>query len=175
MLFVGVCAVRKGLHFALEAWLRSPAHRNGTFMIAGEFLPAYAAKLSTLLSHPSVKALGHRNDVPELMRQSDILVLPSLEEGSPLVCAEAIGSGCVPVVSRACNGSCRHMENALVHDIGDVEMLTRHITMLYEDPPLLGRLRRAALDSAPKLTWAAAGLRLRDVYHEVIADFRNGR
>ncbi|RYD79345.1 MAG: glycosyl transferase family 1, partial [Verrucomicrobiaceae bacterium] len=35
MLFVGVCAVRKGVHFALEAWLASPAHRNGTFLIAG--------------------------------------------------------------------------------------------------------------------------------------------
>ncbi len=30
MLFVGVCAVRKGLHFALEAWLKSPASRDGT-------------------------------------------------------------------------------------------------------------------------------------------------
>jgi len=25
VLFVGVCAVRKGVHFALEAWLQSPA------------------------------------------------------------------------------------------------------------------------------------------------------
>ena len=34
-----------------------------------------------MLAHPSVKVLGHRNDVPELMRKSDILVLPSIEEG----------------------------------------------------------------------------------------------
>ena len=75
MLFVGVCAVRKGLHFALEAWLQSPASATGTFMIAGEFLPAYREKLAPMLAHRSVKVLGHRNDVPELMRQSDILVL----------------------------------------------------------------------------------------------------
>jgi len=50
MLFVGVCAVRKGVHYALEAWLQSPAHREGTFMIAGEFLPAYAEKLAPMLS-----------------------------------------------------------------------------------------------------------------------------
>ena len=36
MLFVGVAAVRKGLHYALEAWLRSPAHEHGVFVIAGE-------------------------------------------------------------------------------------------------------------------------------------------
>ena len=68
MLFVGVCAVRKGVHYALEAWLRSPASKDGTFLIAGEFLAAYQEKLEQMLSHPSVKVLGHRNDVSELMR-----------------------------------------------------------------------------------------------------------
>ena len=66
MLFVGVCAVRKGVHYALEAWLRSPASKDGTFLIAGEFLPAYQEKLASMLAHPSVRVLGHRNDVPEL-------------------------------------------------------------------------------------------------------------
>ena len=28
MLFVGVCAVRKGVHYALEAWLKSPASKT---------------------------------------------------------------------------------------------------------------------------------------------------
>ena len=96
VLFVGVCAVRKGLHFALEAWLRSEASRYGMFSIAGDFLPAYKNRLSTMLAHPSVRVLGQRRDIPELMRRSDILVLPSIEEGFGLVVAEAIGSGCVP-------------------------------------------------------------------------------
>ena len=170
MLFVGVCAVRKGLHYALQAWLSSPAHHAGRFLIAGEFLPEYARKLSGMLSHPSVEVLGHRNDVPELMRNSDVLVLPSVEEGSPLVCADAIGSGCVPIVSEACNGSCRHLENALVQAIGDVEKLTEHITLLYQDRALLNRLRSAALESASTITWAAAGSRLRDIYRDVIGD-----
>jgi glycosyltransferase involved in cell wall biosynthesis len=101
MLFVGVCAVRKGLHFALEAWLKSPASKDGTFLIAGEFLPAYKEKLALMLAHPSVKTLGHRRDVPELMRKADILVLPSIEEGFGLVCTDAMGSLCVPLVSEA--------------------------------------------------------------------------
>ena len=89
VLFVGVCAVRKGLHFALEAWLRSEASRYGMFSIAGDFLPAYKNRLSTMLAHPSVRVLGQRRDIPELMRRSDILVLPSIEEGFGLVVAEA--------------------------------------------------------------------------------------
>jgi len=169
MLFVGVCAVRKGVHFALEAWLRSPAHRDGTFLIAGEFLPAYAEKLSSMLSHPSVRVLGHRTDVPELMRTSDLLVLPSIEEGFGLVIAEAMGSGCVPLASEACTEFCRHMETGLMHPIGNVAALTEHITMLYEDRTLLERLRAASLATAHELTWAAAGVRLLEAYRETLA------
>jgi glycosyltransferase involved in cell wall biosynthesis len=172
MLFVGVCAVRKGLHFALEAWLKSPASQNGTFLIAGQFLPAYRDKLAAMLSHPSVKVLGQRNDVPELMRNSDLLVLPSIEEGFGLVIAEAIGSGCVPLASDACTEICRHMENGLVHSVGDVGTLTCQITMLHENRSLLGMLRTGCLKTAHEFTWAAAGVRLLRVYREAIDLYR---
>ncbi len=174
MLFVGVCAVRKGVHFALEAWLKSPACQDGTFLIAGEFLPDYYEKLSSMLSHPSVKVLGHRNDVPELMRKSDILVLPSIEEGFGLVITEAMGSGCVPLASEACTEICSHMKTGLMHKVGDVEALKQHITLLHEDRALLERLRAASLQARTEITWTAAGARLLDVYRETIAAYRIG-
>ncbi len=166
-LFVGVAAVRKGLHFALEAWLRSPAARTGTFRIAGEFLPQYEARLADMLSHPSVEVLGHREDVPELMRESDVLLLPSIEEGFGLVCVEAIASGCVPLVSNACTELCVHEQNALVHAVGDVEALTRHISALDRDRARLAELRAECLAAAPELTWSNAGRRLLGVYESV--------
>jgi len=171
MLFVGVCAVRKGVHFALEAWLKSPAHREGKFLIAGEFLPAYEQKIAPMLSHPSVHVLGHRNDIPELMRKSDILVLPSIEEGFGLVCTEAMGSGCVPLVSDACTDLCRHMENALVHRVGDVASLSQHITMVHEDRAFLQKLRVEGLRLGPEITWGSAGVKLLQAYRETIAAY----
>jgi glycosyltransferase involved in cell wall biosynthesis len=168
VLYVGVAAVRKGVHYALEAWLRSPAHRGGQFLIAGEFLPAYSEKLSGMLAHPSVHVLGHRDDVPELMRQSDVMVLPTIEEGFGLVCTEAMASGSVPLVSDACTDICRHMENSLVHRVGDVAALTQHITMMFEDRALREKLRVAGLRMVPEITWTAAGKILRDVYLETM-------
>ena len=41
VLFVGVAAVRKGLHFALEAGCVRPRARTGHFLVAGEILPKY--------------------------------------------------------------------------------------------------------------------------------------
>jgi glycosyltransferase involved in cell wall biosynthesis len=173
MLFVGGCAPRKGVHYALEAWLKSTACHKGKFMIAGGFIPGYAEKMSTMLSHPSVQVLGHRTDIPQLMRQSDILVLSSIEEGSALVTSEARGSGCVLLVSVAAGAICEHMENALVHPVGDVSMLTQHINLLQDDRKFLQRLRATSLRLVPEVTWTVAGVKLLEVYRETITAYED--
>ncbi len=168
MLFVGDNPLRKGLHYALEAWVRSPASRTGRFLVVGGLFPAYRERFASMLAHPSVEVLGRRSDLPDLYRQADILVLPTIEEGSPLVCMEAIGCGCVPVVSTVCNGVCRHRDNALVHPVRDVDTLSDYITLLDDDRDLLSSLREGALRSAPEFTWAAAGRRLARIYGRVV-------
>lgn len=169
--FVGVDPVRKGLHFALEAWLLSPAIKDGMFLIAGEIGSEFKTRFKKELANPSVVQLGFCKDVPELMRKADVLLLPSIEEGFGLVCVDAIGSGCVPLVSKACTEVCQHMNNSLVHEVGDVSMLCQHITMLYQDPTLLARLRNGAIQSRSGLTWTAAGKKLLDVYSLAIASY----
>jgi glycosyltransferase involved in cell wall biosynthesis len=168
-IFVGVDAVRKGLHIALDAWLLSPAIKDGIFFIAGELSPEYKKRFAWELSDPSVVQLGHRRDVPDLMRKADVLLMPSIEEGFGLVCVDALGCGVVPLVSKACTETCRHMDNALVHEVGDLQSLREHITMLYENGQLLNRLREGALRSRYDLTWTVAGRRLLDVYQEALS------
>ncbi len=173
MLFVGGCAPRKGVHYALEAWLQSPASKEGTFLIAGAFVPGYAEKLAPMLSHPSVRVLGHRKDVPALMEKSDVFVLPSIEEGSALVTSEARASGCVPLVSEATGAVCKHMETGLIHRVGDVAALAQHITMLHENRELLARLQAASLATIQEVTWTTAGVKLLQVYRDVLAAKRS--
>lgn len=168
VLFAGACTPRKGLHYALEAWSRSPASSNGTFQIVWEYLPGYPEKLSSLLAQPSVQVLGYRKDLPDLMRESDVLVLPSIEEGSALVTSEARGCGCVLLVSEASGAYVKHMENALVHRVGDVETLAQHFTMLHKDRALLERLRAASLNTVHEITWSASGARLLELYRGLI-------
>jgi glycosyltransferase involved in cell wall biosynthesis len=169
-LFVGVDAVRKGLHLATEAWLKSPAAQDGAFFIAGELSPEYKKRFAADLSHPSIVQLGHRRDVPQLMQNADILLIPSIEEGFALVCAEAIGAGCVPLASTACTEMCRHMENALVHNVGDSATLQRHLTEIHDRPELLAALRAGALRSRAGWTWTAAGNVLLAAYEQGLRD-----
>lgn len=100
------------------------------------------------------------------------MILPSIEEGSALATYEARGCGCVLLVSDASGAICEHMRTGLVHHTGDVATLTRHITMLHDDRALLDRLRAESLNTAPAITWTAAGARLLDVYREVIQHHR---
>jgi len=167
MLFAGQAAVRKGLHFAIEAWIASGANQHGVFKVAGGFIPGYREYVETLAQgDPSIIFLGHRDDIADLMRAADVFVLPSLEEGSPLVCAEAMGCGCVNLVSDVCTDVCRHMENGLVHHAANIPMLTQHISDLYRNPELLAKLRSGALRSRNEWTWTEAGRALKQTYEQ---------
>jgi glycosyltransferase involved in cell wall biosynthesis len=168
-IFVGRCEPRKGLHLALDAWIASGAAERGTFTICGSFYPGYEAVLAEQLAHPSVVVEGFVADVGELMRGSDVLVLPTVEEGSALVTYEAQASGCVLVVSDAAGARCEHMREGLVHEAGDVAALTEHLRLLDRDAELLARLRSATLARRDSLTWEQCARDLERLYRDLLA------
>jgi glycosyltransferase involved in cell wall biosynthesis len=170
ILFAGRCEPRKGLHYALRAWVDSGAgDRGGRFLICGEYVEGYREVLAPWLTHPSVEDLGYVGDLSGLMREADAFILPSVEEGSALVTYEAQAAGCVLVVSDATGARCDHMETGLVHAARDVEALTAHIRLLEEEPMLLARLRGATLARRDQLTWARSVQEQADVYAAALA------
>jgi glycosyltransferase involved in cell wall biosynthesis len=166
--FFGRGEPRKGLHLALRAWLDSGAAEGGRFVLAGAVEPAYRDFLEPLLAHPSVQDHGHLADPAALMRGCDVLVLPSVEEGSALVTYEARACGCVLVVSDRTGAPCTDGVDALVHRAGDLQALTSHLRTLDQDRDLLGRLRSASLEAVVELTWANAGRVLAGVYETAL-------
>lgn len=162
--FVGRCEPRKGLHHALRAWHDSGACEDGRFVVCGTFEAAYREVLEPLLAHPSIDVRGFVADPVALMQESDVLILPSLEEGSALVTYEARACGCVLVVSEAAGARCSDGVDGLVHPPGDVAALTEHLRRLRADLGLLPRLRAASLAGASELTWQAAARELVELY-----------
>jgi glycosyltransferase involved in cell wall biosynthesis len=144
-------------------------------VVCGAFEPGYQEVLAPLLSHPSVEISGFVGDPAGLMRESDVFVLPSIEEGSALVTYEAKACGSVLVVSEAAGARCRDGFDGLVHRTGDVAALTEHLRRLHRDPLLLERLRSASLAQDGDLAWSAAGAELADIYvRQVEAAGRRG-
>ena len=169
VVFVGRCEPRKGLHFALEAWIASSASESGQFLICGHFEPGYREFLGRMLAHPSVQVLGFTDDVPAIMRRCHALVLSSVEEGSSLVTYEARACGCILLVSEATGARCKDGVDGMVHQVGDVRALSNHFTALHKDRSLLRRLRAASLAGAGDLTWRAAARELLAAYHHSLA------
>src|SRR5947209_3591549 len=79
-----------------------------------------------------VRFFGHRDDVPALLRESDIFVLPSRSEAFPNGLIEAMAAG-LPVVATAVGGIVelvRHGENGLLVRPGDSRDLANAIQQL---------------------------------------------
>jgi len=167
-LFAAACTPRKGLHYALDAWLSSSACEWGRLLIAGEFIPGYAERLSDKLSHPSITLIGYRSDLSEVMRNCDVLILPSIEEGSALVTYDARAAGCLLLVSDASGAVCEHEENALVHPAGDAAVLAEHISRVDGDRTLLNRLTSRSIQSIDEISWEVAGISMVKAYERMV-------
>lgn len=89
-----------------------------------------------------VAFLGPRDDVPDLLREADALVLASSLEGLPLTVLEAQACG-TPVVAYPTAGVpevVAHGRTGLLARAGDVDDLAVQIAALARDPALRARL-----------------------------------
>lgn len=166
--FVGRIEPRKGLLYALQAWQASTASSVGRFLVYGDFTPGYRERLAGLLEQPSVELRGFTDDVAGVFASADVLILPTIEEGSALVTSEAQAAGCVPLVSSAAGANLDDGVQGLVHEPRDVEALTAHLDLVSSDRELLASLRRAALANRDQLTWERAGVDLVAAYRAAI-------
>jgi len=133
-------------------------------------IPNYKKVVREYLKDPSVEYFDFRRNVQNFMRKSDVLVLPSLAEGSALVTYEARACGCVLLVSEAAGAICEHMRDALVHAPGDVETLRKHIDLLASDVKLLTHLRNKNLAGVSELTWEKAAQSLVAGYQQCLGE-----
>ncbi len=99
-----------------------------------------------------VRFLGVRSDIPELMAQADIFLLPSDYEGLPLTLLEAMAAG-KPVIATDVAGSELIIDNqtGLLVPVRSPEALAKAILYLAKNPSLreqMGRLaRKVALEN----------------------------
>jgi glycosyltransferase involved in cell wall biosynthesis len=118
-----------------------------------------------------VRLLGPRDDVPDLLQAADMMVLPSIWEGSPLAAQEALRAG-VPFVGTTAGGL-----PALVGDGGvlvpprDAPALADAISEILDDPAYAAALRVRALAAASRLpTDACVVAQIGQAYTSLLPD-----
>ena len=146
LLFVGNLSERKGVTDLLKA-LSSPSFEDLTLelVLAGDGdIRGYQDKANALGLEKKVRFTGWvgQGEVAELMAQADVLVLPSYDEGLPLVILEALGNGvavvCTPVGEIP--SVLQHGVTACFVEPGDVNGLAAALQGLLRRPELIQTL-----------------------------------
>ena len=93
-----------------------------------------------------VKFLGVRDDVPDLMRASEVFVLSSLSEAASLTLIEAMATGLPSVVTDVGGNPeiARHEVEALLFPRSDIWGLASALRRIFKDPGLAWELGSAA-------------------------------
>jgi glycosyltransferase involved in cell wall biosynthesis len=144
--------VTKGLTYLLEAIVKvRKVHPNVQFKVYGDGplrqeLLDYAAKLGLDGSQIFAGAYTSREQLSQIMAQTDLFVMSSILEGLPIALLEAISYG-LPVVVTPAGGIPEAIQdevNGLMCQPRDPDCLAEKINCLIEDPVLRQRLARAA-------------------------------
>ncbi len=169
LLFVGRNPLRKGLHHLLMAW-------NAASKRPGDLLTIVCAAKPLEMQ----RLVEGRNDVrwldsvsgEELDRryaEADALVVPSLCEGFGHVYLEAMGRGCAVVGTRnsALPDIGDENKGVFTVGVGDVDGLTRLISVASADPSVFRNCSESAKRCAGEFTWE----RFRNAVSTAVAAF----
>jgi glycosyltransferase involved in cell wall biosynthesis len=118
----------------------------------------------------SVRLVGWRRDVPELMRSFDVLLHTSRWEGLPRVFPEAMATG-LPIVATRVDGAPEAIEEGVtgrLFEPGDVAGMAHAVVELIRDRELRRRMGSAGLDRVDEWDIDAMVRAQQDLYDELL-------
>jgi glycosyltransferase involved in cell wall biosynthesis len=173
-LFVGQLIERKGIKSLLEAWrIASPSLKSATLVFAGEGEESEAIQREAA-SGLRIISLGVRDDVADLMRASDVLILPSRNESFGNVVVEAMACGLPVIVSSA--GIAQRL--ALDRVAGRVvtascpEEIAAAVTEIFNDPEMRKTMGERSRYIVEKFDFRLVATEYLKIYRSIIEENR---
>jgi glycosyltransferase involved in cell wall biosynthesis len=168
-LFVGRICVRKGVHLLLKAWTQ--ARVNGRLKVVGTIAPEIRDLFdSHLRMNDTIEHVDYVEDLRPIYEQADFFILPSLEEGSPLVTYLALGASLPVIVSpMGAGGVITDSKEGFVVDPKNGEQLVKTIQKLTNSSSLRNEMSKASAKTAMDYTWEKVAERRRRQLLEKLA------
>ncbi|MDB5119065.1 MAG: glycosyl transferase family 1 [Sphingobacteriales bacterium] len=160
LLFVGSLTQRKGIAELFAVADQLGKHIDLT-IVGRKTSNTCIALDKALAKHKWIPSLSHQ-DVLALMRQSDVLVFPTLFEGFGLVITEAMSQGIPVITTERTIGPdfIRNNENGWIIQAGSIESLKVAIVNLLQTPKLVNQVGIAAIETASLRPWSVYGKEL---------------
>ena len=172
---VGRLAINKGQQFLVQAMADLTAEFPEVVLVlvgSGPLADELRSSAVKLGVESSVRFLGERSDVPEILALSEVFVLPSFAEGIPLALLEAMAAG-VPVVATRVPGSSDVVEDdrsGLLVPSRDAGALSRAIGRLLRDRRLArGLACRAREHVQQNFDISRTLLETAELYHDILS------
>ncbi len=150
--FAGRVELAKGAGYLLQAWKRLGLS-NAELVLAGEVRPEMKALLQTH-ADSSVRTTGFltAENLLQLYRDSDLFVLPSVNEGLAQVLLEAMASGLPVVASDLCGADdcVTQGQEGFITAARDVDSVAKAMLWCYQhrdEARAMGRAARARIES----------------------------
>ena len=157
-IFIGSISVRKGVHLLLKYWAKGNLHAK--LKLVGTIEDALKPLVSSYLLDTRIEHIPFTSDLPSIYKAADVFILPSLEEGSPLVTYLALGASLPVIVSPMGGGGIIvDAEDGYVIEPHDESKWVEGMRQLAESDELRHKLSQNSKQKATNYVWDAVGKR----------------
>lgn len=173
ILFVGGMSLQKGVQYLVQAYQKI-SHPFKSLTFVGAPSPELIALLKMRgLWSDGIRVLGHmpQAELKNVMSQSHVLVLPSIQDGFGMVMAQAMACGCPVIASRNTGGEdlLNSGHEGYLVSIRDADALADRLQYLADHPAERAAMGKQALERVQGAGgWRVYGEQAMTIYREVL-------
>ena len=175
--FLGRITMQKGPEYFVEAAARVLRNNhNVRFVMAGS-----GDMMDKMISLAAERGIADRFHFPgfqkgkqvyEMLKASDVYVMPSVSEPFGISPLEAMQIGVPSIISKQ-SGCAEILDNVIKTDYWDIDAMADAINSIITYPAMYNQLREDGLDEVNRITWDKAGAKVIDIYRKVIDSYRH--
>lgn len=170
--FLGRITMQKGPEYFVEAAAKVLKNNpNVRFVMAGSgdmmnkmILLAAERGISDRFHFPGFQK---GNQVYEMLKASDVYIMPSVSEPFGISPLEAMQMGVPSIISKQ-SGCAEILTNVIKTDYWDIDAMADAINSIVTYPAMYEQLREDGLEEVNKITWDKAGQKVIDIYNKVL-------
>lgn len=170
--FLGRITMQKGPEYFVEAAARVLERTDGVrFVMAGS--GDMMERMIWLASERNISDRFHftgflrGKQVYEMLKMSDVYVMPSVSEPFGISPLEAMQCGVPSIISKQ-SGCAEILTNAIKIDYWDVDAMANMIHAICTYPVLSDYLSQAGIEELDEIKWEYAGQKVRDIYNSLV-------
>ncbi|MDH8701814.1 glycogen(starch) synthase [Dysgonomonadaceae bacterium PH5-43] len=108
--------------------------------------------------------------VYEVLKSSDVYVMPSVSEPFGISPLEAMQCGVPTIISKQ-SGCAEILDNAIKTDYWDIEAMADAMYSIITYPSMAEYLKVEGKNEVDRITWEKAGLKVRSIYDQVLREY----